>query len=70
MNRGAVELSRFFQSQAEVAPRLGIEASMLSLLLAGKRKPSIEVAAAIEDQFGVPCRFWAEDMPERKRRGQ
>jgi len=60
MNKGAAALRRFFQSQAEVAPRLGIKPSQLSLLLDGKRMPSIEVAAAIEREFGVSCRLWAE----------
>lgn len=61
-NRGALELSRFFQSIKEVAPELGIKQSQLSLLLAGKRKPSIEVAAKIEGIFEVPCRYWTEEV--------
>jgi plasmid maintenance system antidote protein VapI len=61
VNKGAEALQRFFQSQEQVAPALGIKPSMLSLLLSGKRKPSIEVAAAIERMFGVPCRLWVED---------
>jgi plasmid maintenance system antidote protein VapI len=64
MNRGARELAKFFQSMQEVAPRLGVKPSMLSLLVDGKRKPSIEVAAAIEREFGVPCRFWVEEEPD------
>ena len=60
-SRGARMLARFFQSQQEVAPRLGIKPSQLSLLIAGKRRPSIEVAAAIEREFGVPCIAWCEE---------
>jgi transcriptional regulator with XRE-family HTH domain len=62
MNRGAVLLRRFFQSQLEVAPRLGVEPWMLSLLLAGRRKPSIETAAAIQREFDVPMIAWTEDV--------
>lgn len=64
MNRAAKSLARFFQSQQEVAKLLGIKGSQLSLLIAGKRKPSIEVAAAIEQHFGVPCRWWIEEADE------
>lgn len=69
-NRGAAALRRFFQSQADVAPRLGIKPSQLSLLLDGKRLPSIEVAAAIERQFGVACRLWTEPETGDDERGR
>ena len=61
-NRGAIALSKFFQSQQEAATILGIKPSMLSLLLSGKRMPSIEIAAKIEKHWEVPCRYWTEDV--------
>lgn len=62
MNRGALELGKFFQSQSEAAQRIGVDPSTFSLLLASKRRPSIEVAAAIERQYGVPCIAWTEEF--------
>lgn len=61
-NRGAEALRNFFQSQNDGARRVGIGGSAFSLLLAGKRRPSIEVAARIERLYGVPCAYWVEDV--------
>lgn len=61
-NRGAIELNRFFQSIQDGAKKVGVGPSMFSLLLSGKRKPSIEVAAAIEKEWGVPSRYWVEEV--------
>ena len=45
-----------------VAPKLGIDPSHLSLLISGKRKPSIEIAAKIEKIFNIPCIYWTESI--------
>lgn len=61
-NRGAIELNKFFQKNQDGAKLVGIGTSQFSLLLSGKRKPSIEVASEIEKHFGVPCRYWTEEV--------
>jgi transcriptional regulator with XRE-family HTH domain len=40
--------------QAELAPRIGISASQLSLIEKGKRQPSLRVITNISDALGVP----------------
>jgi transcriptional regulator with XRE-family HTH domain len=62
INRGSHALGEYFQPLGPAAKRLGISSSHFSLLLSGKRLPSIELAAKIEELFGVPCRFWAEEL--------
>lgn len=61
-NRGALELGQYFQLVQEGAKLVGVGPSQFSLLLSGKRKPSIEIAANIEKHFGVPCRYWMEEV--------
>ncbi len=61
-NRGALALQNYFQSMKEVSKQLGIGHSMLSLLISGKRKPSIEVAAKLEKMFNIPCIQWTEEV--------
>jgi transcriptional regulator with XRE-family HTH domain len=61
-NRGAIELNKFFQSLKDGAKLVGVGQSQFSLLLSGKRMPSIEVAAQIEKHWGVPCRYWTEEV--------
>lgn len=61
-NRGALELSKFFQHITNAAKKVKIGQSQFSLLLSGKRKPSIEVAAAIEKEWKVPCIYWTEEV--------
>ena len=40
--------------QAELAPRIGISASQLSLIEKGKRQPSLKVINNLGDTTGVP----------------
>ena len=40
--------------QAELAPRIGISASQLSLIEKGKRQPSLKVISNLGDTTGVP----------------
>ncbi len=61
-NRGALALGEYFRPLNEGAEKVGVGPSQFSLLLSGKRKPSIEVAAKIEDVYGVPCRYWTEEV--------
>ena len=40
--------------QSELAARMGISASQLSLIEAGKRQPSLRVVKALGDAVGIP----------------
>lgn len=61
-NRGALALSKYFQHIQDGAKKVGVGSSQFSLMLSGKRMPSIEVAAKIEQYFEVPCRYWTEEV--------
>lgn len=62
MNKGAAALARLFQKpkQQDVAKRIGVGASYLSLLAAGKRVPSLKVAAKLEREYGIPVDAWVQ----------
>lgn len=48
------------KTQEWLADQLGISKSYLSMILAGKRRPSLPLAIALEDKTGVPMRDFAE----------
>ncbi len=62
MTKGAKQLARIFERprQLDVAKRLKIGPSHLSLLASGKRIPSMAVAARIQKELGIPVEAWAE----------
>lgn len=47
-------------TQVELAKRLGISQAHLSQIIGGQRSPSLELAALIEDETGVPMRALAK----------
>lgn len=50
-------------SAAEVARDLGVDASYVSHLRAGRRVPSLVIAARIEQLTGIPARAWVTSEP-------
>jgi transcriptional regulator with XRE-family HTH domain len=50
---------------AELVAVVDISPSYASLLLAGKRRPSLGVAVQIERAFGIPVGAWLEPRTER-----
>ncbi len=60
MTKGAKTLAKLFDrpKQYEVAKQLGIGQSHLSLIIAGKRVPSLALAAKIRRELGIPVDFW------------
>ncbi len=62
MTKGAKQLAKLFDrpKQSHVAKRLGIDQSYLSLLAAGKRVPSMALAAKIRRELGIPVESWTE----------
>jgi transcriptional regulator with XRE-family HTH domain len=60
MNRGARRLAALFErpKQQDIAKRIGVGASYLSLLASGKRTPSMAVAARIQKELGIPVEAW------------
>lgn len=60
MTQGARRLAKVFErpNREIVAKKLGIGTSYLSLLKAGKRTPSMKVAARIQKEFGIPVDAW------------
>jgi transcriptional regulator with XRE-family HTH domain len=60
MTKGARQLRQMFEKprQADVAKRLGVGASYLSLLASGKRTPSMTMAAKIQRELGIPVEAW------------
>lgn len=68
MNKGAAQLAQVFDKpkQKAVAGKLGIDASYLSLLISGKRKPSRALAVLMEREFGISVADW--DAPAKIRK--
>lgn len=62
MTKGAKQLAKLFDrpKQYEIAERLGIDPSTLSLLIAGRRTPSLALAAKIRRELGIPEKSWTE----------
>lgn len=60
MTNGARRLRKVFErpNQKDVAKRLGVSESFLSLLAAGKRTPSMAVAGRIQKELGIPVEAW------------
>jgi len=61
MTKGARQLRQMFEKprQQDIAKRIGVGASYLSLLASGKRTPSIAVAAKIQKELGIPVEAWS-----------
>lgn len=62
MTNGAKQLAQMFAgpTQKDIAKRLKIGQSYLSLLIAGKRTPSMALAGKIEREIGIPVGSWAK----------
>jgi DNA-binding XRE family transcriptional regulator len=59
MTNGAKQLRKMFEpTQRQVAKKLGISDSHLSLLASGKRVPSLTLAAKIHKSLGIPVEAW------------
>ncbi len=60
LTKGHRELKRLFDRprQKDIAKRIGISESLLSLLIAGKRMPNIAVASKIQKELGIPVEAW------------
>lgn len=54
--RIAAHLKRERKSQSALARDLSISRSYLSLIVAGKRQPSLSVALRLEEATGIPAR--------------
>lgn len=46
-------------NQAELAQELGVQEAYVSMLLNGKRTPSLELAVKIEEHAGIPAKAWS-----------
>lgn len=55
-------LQRAHRNQKTFARELGVSEVMVSYLVTGERKPSIDVAARIETLTGIPMRAWATQV--------
>lgn len=62
MTKGARQLREHFDrpKKKDVARRLRIGSSMLSLLASGKRTPSMELAGRIEKELGIAVDAWVK----------
>ncbi len=60
MTKGAKQLAKLFAqpTQREIAKRIGVNDSYLSLLASGKRTPSMAVAAKMQRELGIPVEAW------------
>jgi len=67
-NRGALLFARWLAeeglSQARAAERLKIAKSYIGILVNSRNKPSLVLAARIEEVTGgrIPCRSWTEPL--------
>ena len=64
MTKGAKQLAQLFEkpSQRDVAKRLEIDESYVSLLVSGQRTPSLQLAARIQEELGIPIDAWVEEV--------
>ena len=46
-------------AQSALAKRLGVQEPMISKLVSGKAKPSLQLATRIEEATGIPAKEWA-----------
>lgn len=53
-------------THAALARRLGVSLATVGHLLAGRRRPSVTLAARIERETGIPARTWARGEPRRR----
>lgn len=53
-------LKREKKDQRWLAAELGVSPAYVSMLLAGKRSPSLTIAGRLEDITGIPARAFAE----------
>jgi transcriptional regulator with XRE-family HTH domain len=49
-------------TQKQLADRLGVTEGAVSHLVAGRRRPSRELAVAIETLTGIPVAAWSADV--------
>lgn len=74
MTRGALRLAAELKarglSQTSLAEQLDVDGSMVSRLVRGARKPSLAIAARLEELLAIPMPLWAVDVvtPRRTRR--
>lgn len=50
-------------NKGQAAARIGISGSELSHLLSGRRRPTLALAATIQDETGIPATSW---VPSRR----
>ena len=64
MTKGAKLLAKLFEkpTQGEIAKLLDTDQSTLSLLVAGKRTPSLALAGRIQEELGIPMDAWVEEV--------
>ena len=64
MTKGAKQFAQLFEkpSQRDVAKRLEIDESYVSLLVSGQRTPSLQLAARIQEELGIPIDAWVEEV--------
>lgn len=62
MTKGARQLASLFEkpTQRDIAKRLEIHESMLSLLVSGQRTPTLTLAGKIREELGIPVEDWLE----------
>jgi len=62
VTQGARQLAKLFErpSQKEIAKRLKLSPSYFSLLVSGKRTPSMAVAGRIQKELGIPVEAWTK----------
>lgn len=61
-SRAKAAMKRRNLTQRVVAERVGISEQQLSQIFSRKSKPSIDVAAGIEREIGIPARDFAEQV--------
>jgi transcriptional regulator with XRE-family HTH domain len=68
LSRAAVKLKELVLSgvttQTEIAKRLGVNPSAISLWLTKGSLPSVPVAVELERAFAIPVADWMEEPPE------
>ena len=57
-------------SQSKVARRSGVSTQQIHFLCKRQRRPSLEVAAALEKSFRIPCSSWLEEPAEMIKRNR
>jgi plasmid maintenance system antidote protein VapI len=64
MNKGRLKLSKYYEKKGDItkiAQILGFQRETVSMILSGKRLPTLTQAIRIQNRYDIPCSDWEEE---------